>query len=539
MKRLLTNFICLAIYIILPFFTSCNDLDEVVYSSVTEENFTYESDDLGLAIGGIYNNIRTLGEYTANFSAQENSSDIIVMPANSTGWDNGGQYKRMHHHNWTSEQVQFPTMWNNLYGGVVICNTVIENLESGKITLTDEKKQEGILEARAVRAFYYWQICDNFGDAPLVTSSNSNTFPSKSSRNDIFSFIEQELTEIIPQLSEETGPDYYGRMNKWAAKALLANLYLNAEIYTGTAQWEKCIEQCNDIINSGKFELEGIYKDLFRSFGMENNKEIIFTIPYDHQYGGGNRLHCASWDSVLKDKFNLRDSPYGSGCIMGIPQFINTYNASDTRLQDTWLMGLQKKDDGTVITCVYDNVGSPLNYINRVPDGDYTSESEGYRMNKYEVAANSFAQSDTDIPVFRYAEVLMMKAECLLRSNKAGAGELVTQVRRRAFKQNPDLANVTDEQLKENSSYEYGYVENYEIVDEGDQTPIQYGRMYDELGWEFAWEMHRRRDAIRFGVYTTKSWLSHKPNGAYRSVFPIPQTVLTANPNLTQNQGYE
>ena len=136
---------------------------------------------------------------------------------------------------------------------------------------------------------------------------------------------------------------------------------------------------------------------------------------------------------------------------------------------------------------------------------NYTSEMEGYRMNKYEVAEGSYSSSNTDIPVFRYAEILMMKAECLLRTGQSGAGALVTQVRQRAFKDNPELATVTDDQLKQNSSYEYGYVENYQIVDRGNTDPVQYGRMYDELGWEFAWEMHRRRDAIRFGVYTKKN----------------------------------
>ena len=111
-------------------------------------------------------------------------------------------------------------------------------------------------------------------------------------------------------------------------------------------------------------------------------------------------------------------------------------------------------------------------------------------------------------------------------------------MRQRAFKENPELAAVTDAELAGNSCYEYGYVEDYKIVDKGDTSPVEFGRLYDELGWEFAWEMHRRRDAIRFGVYTTKSWLSHKPQGDYRSVFPIPESVLTSNPKLEQNPNY-
>jgi hypothetical protein len=164
---------------------------------------------------------------------------------------------------------------------------------------------------------------------------------------------------------------------------------------------------------------------------------------------------------------------------------------------------------------------------------------EGYRMFKYEVPQGSTSNCPTDIPIFRYAEILLMKAECLLRTGAPGAGELVTEVRRRAFKNNPEKATVTDEQLKGNTVYQYGYVEDYKIVDPGDQTPVTFGRMLDELGWEFAWEMHTRRDLIRFGVYTKKSWLSHKPQGDYRTVFPIPEVVLTSNPNLIQNPNYQ
>src|SRR5690606_30102893 len=108
----------------------------------------------------------------------------------------------------------------------------------------------------------------------------------------------------------------------------------------------------------------------------------------------------------------------------------------------------------------------------------------------------------------------------LLKTNRANeAATLVTEVRERAFKEHPSSATVTGGELQENSDYRYGYVEEYEIVDAGDTEPITYGRFLDELGWEFAWEAHRRRDLIRFGVFTKKSWLSHKPKGDYRAVF--------------------
>lgn len=133
-----------------------------------------------------------------------------------------------------------------------------------------------------------------------------------------------------------------------------------------------------------------------------------------------------------------------------------------------------------------------------------------------------------------------MKAECLLRTGKSGdAAQIVTQVRMHDFGNDAAKATVTGADLKQNSKYNYGYVENYKITDPGNTEPVQYGRMLDELGYEFAWEAHRRRDMIRFGVFTKKSWLSHKPNGDYRIVFPIPQPTINANPKLLQNPDYQ
>ena len=202
-----------------------------------------------------------------------------------------------------------------------------------------------------------------------------------------------------------------------------------------------------------------------------------------------------------------------------------------------FLLAVQREGQA-VDVCLADNealAGFVIRQDGKV-EGLFGTGDEG--LLDVEVAENSYSSSNTGIPVFRYAEIMMMKAECLLRTGKSGAGTLVTQVRQRAFKDNPELATVTDSQLAGNTCYQYGYVEDYKIVDRGNTDPIQFGRMYDELGWEFAWEMHRRRDAIRFGIYTTKSWLSHKPEGDYRSVFPIPETVLTSNPNLEQNPNY-
>lgn len=518
---------------------SCsNNMDETVFSKITEQTYNYSSKDFKPAVASVYSELRNMPSHGGYFCAQEGSSDEIVMPPNASGWDDGGIYRRMHYQTWNSEQDHVKSMWSWFYKGALLCNKVIEQIETGVIPAPSEtEKTEGLAEVKAMRAYYYWQICDNFGDAPLVTATTME-LPSKSTRKEIFDFVEKELLAAIPNLGEGVGGQFYGRMTKWAAKTLLANLYLNAQVYINEPKWNECISQCNDIINSGKFALSNNYKDPFRSTGVEDCKEVIFTVPFDENFGSGNSIHMFSWHGELKKKFNLIDTPWGCGSAMGITQFINTYHEKDSRLADSWLMGQQYASDGSLLYGTYDKMGEPLIYTKDIPSGNYTSEMEGYRMNKYAVGEGSFTNSNTDIPLFRYAEVLMMKAECLLRAGEAGAGVLVTEVRQRAFKENPKLAAVTDNQLKENSCYEYGYVENYQIVDKGNTDIVPFGRMYDELGWEFAWEMHRRRDAIRFGVYTTKSWLSHKPEGDYRSVFPIPESVLTSNPKLEQNPNY-
>lgn len=517
---------------------SCsNDLDENVYSLVTEQSYNYTSNDFAPTVASVYSYFRFVGHQDF-WATQEMSSDEIVNPPNSSGWDDGGIYRMLHYHRWTSEQIHVLNTWNSFYKGVVLCNTVLSWIDSGKLpAASEEEKQAGVAELRAVRAYYYWLICDNFGDAPLLKEPTFD-LPEKSPRKDIYDFVVSELNEVISSLSEVQGGVMYGRLNKWAAKTLLANVYLNAEVYVGESHWGDCISLCDDIINSQKCELSPNYKANFLATGTENSKEILFTIPYDKTLASGNSIHMFSWHGQLQKKFELEATPWGSGSSMGITQFINTYNENDTRLEDTWLMGEQYASDGTLLLCTYDMKGEPLSFQKEVKSGNYTNETDGYRMNKYEILPGTPWVSDTDFPLFRYSEVLLMKAECLLRMGEPGAGALVTTVRERNFKDHPELAEVTDEELAENTSYHYGFVEDYQIVREGNTDPVEFGRMLDELGWEFAWEMHRRRDMIRFGVYTTKSWLSHEPQGAHRKVFPIPESVLTSNPMLTQNPDY-
>ena len=510
-----------------------NDLNEITYSDASASK--YKFDDPFSAMGVVYAKLRNDFGHWDWLGIQETTSDEMCHPANASGWDDGGIYKRMHLHTWNSETPQLANGWNNFYAGVLSANRVIGQIRSGQVPVGKASKASLIGEMRVARALYYWLLLDNFGDVPLDTTAVQGEMLPKTPRKDIYQFVVNEITQAIPSLSENNDKLMYGRFNKWGAKALLANIYLNAQVYGDAAKYTECMTQCNDIINSGKYNLESNYKNIFIT-NNETSPEIIFSVPFDEKVGTGLYPEMFSWNGAFKAKSNMQATPWGFGAVMAVPQFIDTYDPTDQRLSDTWLMGAQLKLNGDPILA---SDGTPFVLTKDLPDGLYTNEKEGYRMNKFEVKVGAFNNLSNDFPIFRYAHVLMMKAECLLRTNKADeAAIIVSQVRTRAFKQNPAKATVTGAQLMGPSKYIYGYVEKYKIVDPGNSAAIQYGGFLDELGWEFAWEAHRRIDNIRFGVFTTKSWLSHKPQGDYRTVFPIPQPALNANTLLIQNPAY-
>jgi len=524
---------------------SCkDDLNETIYSELTVDNYTYKANDIYSIIGSVYSNMRSLYDPWNFIELQEISTDILCQPANASGWDDGGIFKKMHLHKWDSEHGQIQNFWGLATKGTLLANKIIDQLENKTVPIpSDESYDSFIAEMKVARAFYYWLLIDNFGDIPFVTTM-SQDIPAKTDRATVYQAIIADIESALPKLSEENSAKMYGHFNKWAAKTLLANLYLNAEVYTGTAAYDKCLNECNDIIASGKYRLEANYGDCFSAHN-ENSVETIFAIPYDEINGGGLYIN-ATLHAASKDKYNMRNTPWGAGSIKAVSQFIDTYDPNDSRIDDTWEHGLQFAYDGiTPLLCTYDRAGKQLNYSKDLPDGLYTAEDEGYRIIKYKPESGPTSGSgaafnlNNDVPFFRYTMVLMMKAECQLRAGQTDAAAvIVTEVRGRAFKSHPEKVTVTGAQLTANSKYKYGYVENYVIADQGDQTPVTFGGFYDELGYEFACEHTRRRDMIRFGTFTKKSWLSHKPNGDYRKVYPIPQSAINSNPNLTQADGY-
>jgi starch-binding outer membrane protein, SusD/RagB family len=514
---------------------ACTDLTETPYTEITEANFNPTASDLAALMAPAYTPLRNvwMGWY-GNLDFQEETADAFVTPVRPNGWYDGGTYIRLHEHRWDAGQGQPATLWGNSFSGINAANRVIYQIESGVIPVDAEVQTPLLAELKALRAYYYYLLLDGFANVPIVTDFTSVEVPAQSSRQEVYEFVVSELTAAIPELSEETGVPTYGRMNRWAALGILARVYLNAEVYVGAAEYDEVIRLTQEIIDSGNFALEADYRAPFAREN-HNSTELVWAVPYDAINAGGSSFHMKTLKPELRFVFNMQAQPWGGSA--SNPQFIETYDESDTRLGDTWLMGPQ-----------FDAQGRGYNFVQHVPSITDTEFHHGFPVRKYEIYAGMTGSSDVDYPIMRYAEVLMMHAEAQLRSgNPDAAATLVTQVRQRAFAEtDPSRAVVTGAELQQGSTYNYGWYDEDGVVKTGPGgapvtnggADVVFGRFLDELGWEFAAEGHRRQHLIRFGVFDAKTWFNHAPNGTHRKIFAIPNDALETNPNLSQNPGY-
>lgn len=534
--------ICVVAFAACAMMSSCTQLEDTSYNSVIADGFKPTDEDVASLLSSAYVSWRkTMLLWNGVARAEMLCTDEDVIPARPNGWVDGGVYKRMHQHKWTSEDEIPLNSWVRTYDGINACNRVLYQIESGQVELGDSKESV-MAELKVLRASYYYLLDDLFGNVPIITKFDvpEGFLPKQSSRQQVYEFIVKELEENIPLLSEKVTSEYYGRFNKWAGYTLLAKMYLNSEVFSnGTHKdYDKCIEMCDKVINSHHYSLDATRKNVFAT-NNENSKEIIFALPFDETYvtdWNAFDFHMYTLQPENQATYNFQATPWGGVCVM--PQYINTFDKDDQRLTDDFIAGTQYSADGEVLKCTMGGmVGKPLAYVNEVNSIDGSEENQGLRWGKFEYAKNSTNRLSNDFPLLRYADVLMMKAEALLRTGHADeAAKLVTEVRQRNFKSHPEKAIVTGEQLLGNSCYDYGRRDINKTTH--DNATITYGRMLDELGWEFSQEGRRRQDMIRFGVFTTRSWFSHDASDATKNLFPIPNKQLLTNGNLKQNPGY-
>ena len=468
--------------------SSCTKLKDTSYDKIISSEFVPTSSDLPAITGAPYVDWRgLLLQWNTLYRAQEVSGDEMLTPARPNGWVDGGVYRRIHEHKWTTDDDIVINVWTRAYQGITNCNRIIYQVQSGSIPVLAKDTTALIAEMKLLRASYYWVLCDMYGNVPIVEKFNvpDGYLPKQNTRKEVYDFVVKELLDNYPLVSAENNQATYGKFNKWAALTLLAKMYLNAEVYSGTPAWDKCIAICDTIINATgttNIALESNQKNVFITEN-QNSKEIIFALPFDSKYvsdWNSFDVHMQTLEPENQATYNLEYSPWGGVC--AVPQFISTFDTTDSRYIDNYIKGQQYTSGGdSLFATMGDFSGKPLSYRNYVAGVDVSAEVDGFRLGKFEIAMGATNRLSNDWPLFRYADVLMMKAECLLRTGHPDeAATIVTEVRSRDFKSNPEKAVVTGAQLMGGSTYDYGLRNHLESTEEGG-ADIQYGRFLDEL----------------------------------------------------------
>lgn len=541
-------------YIVLPALlfsvaSSCHKLEVPITTQLTPDVFPRDSAQFISASGPVYVALR--GNYAAEwFFQQTYSTEEGIMPARGGNWYDGAQNVQMHYHNWTQDNGYVNGNWDWLSTVIGYANQTISIL--GTTEPDGAAKNTNIAEIKMVRALAYFFMMDNYGNVPLDTTYGDFSPHTNVPRAQVFNFIENDIKNAIPYLSTVNGVSTYGRPTVYCAYALLAKMYLNAEYYTGTARYNDCVAACDFVINSGKFSLASIANYL-QMFYPQNGptspgskEEFIFAIPYDAtsvgNYGRSANYHARydvprSMSKVAAGAgFNYFNIPYTTGAPAStLPEFYANFtsDANDIRNKQ-WLTGLQTKPDGTPLTITttlkgydqfYTGVDAPYTYqLNLTPNivlrqsvalfdcgNDEIAWNMGYRNIKFYPDATSTSRNqNNDIPVFRYSDILLMKAEAILRGGTATLGQtplsLVNSLRANRTTSAPWVSVTLNDILAERAR-------------------------------EFAWEGWHRNDIIRYGKYEG-SWGFKTNTETYRRIFPIPSGAFAVNPALKQNPGY-
>lgn len=506
---------------------SCHKLDVEIDSKLTDKNFPTTLDQAILASGPVYTKFRPWYPRSYWF-LQSISSDEAVLPARGGNWWDGGRYAQLHLHTWNPDNPTMGECWDNVSTTISTANQILSTLENAPAGAPAQI----VAEVRTMRALSYFVMMDLWGNIPLVTKFGDTTKVTTTKRADVFNFIESELKAVLPNLSANVDNSTYGRPTKYCAFAILAKMYLNAQVYTGTARNADAVSMCDSIIQSDKFELESNYKAMFNINNGPAIKEFIFAIPYDGTQATEQIFARYSLHRAMRNKYSLPFTP--SGAVSTIPAYYALYNEPGDVRNDIWLTGKQYNYNGTPITISTTKVGYDADYSGSDKSAPYTFEltltpdiiikdatifdagndekswAEGYRCNKfYPDSTSSSRNQGNDMPVFRYADILLMKAEAIVRGAAptlgATAVSLVNEVRT----------------IRKASAW----------------STVTLDNLLAERGREFAWENWRRNDLIRFGKFEG-SW-GYKTNAdPNKRLFPVPTYARVLNPLLSQNPGY-
>lgn len=433
-------------------------------------------------------------------------------------WQNDGGIKGLHELNWSSINPIVAGLYYRSFFQITLCNDFIRqasepNLTSKGFAATDaDNIRKYRTEARFLRAYQYWVLMDLYANPPFVTENDAigSGIPQQIQRKDLFTYIESELKAIENDLAAPKTNEY-GRADKAAAWALLARMYLNAAIYTGAPRYTDAITYCNKIITGG-YTLHPNYRELTLADNNLNTDEFIFSIAYDGTFtqNWGGTTYLTHGPAAVPASISGTSGNWGG--LRHTQNFVALFpdpsGNTDKRAQ------FYTAGQNIIMTDLYTGTDgySSSKYRNKTRSGGPAPHAD---------PAGNWV--DIDFPIFRLAEIYLIYAEAILRGGTGGdaatALTYINQLRSRAYENNS--GNISGAQLTTDF-------------------------ILDERGRELYYEAFRRTDLIRYGKFTTATYLWAWKGGvvAGRSVdnkyniFPIPTTDLSANPNLVQNPGY-
>lgn len=523
--------------------TSCTDLEVSPNSQYTTDPSENSGVDPMIVVeakmADVYFHLAgTLGR--RYMEAQCLASDEFTALAFDGGYFDGGTYAHQALHNSFATDASLD-WYSDVTAGITKANTILEELgSSASLQMT--------APARAMRAYFTWMLMDSFGDTPILDKvpAEGETV-ARSPRKEVAEWIESELTEIIPALTEDVTDNTYGKPTKWMAQALLAKLYINWAVYTaesvdlydaatsGNSKLDDCVAICDEIINSRKFKLGTV--DYLHKFSYDNGSHVedfIYVMPYDAINRQGFQY---ARPRTFKDMKNMMPNVYGStdkftqsfgGNMVVTPEFAKLF-CLDGDIRNLCILrgDVYVRDPKTLrpTSEPFMYKGSQVHFTeditlakidNTIEVGnDAKAFQQGCHSIKWFIVPNDYnngRNQSNDLPIFRYADILLTKAEALTRLGKTGAKDLFNQIR--SYAGAPTIASEP-------------------TLDE----------IYDERGREFFDENWRRNDMIRFGHYEDEFFPHYKdfPDANFdkrHRIFPVKQSEIDLNSGWEQNPGY-
>lgn len=499
--------IIFSLIIIAGLLSSCTDLSVKLYDRIPDDKYPENEAQVNLMLIPILKPLEDYCDGAGYWFSQELTGDAIVCPTRGTDWDDGGKWRVLHTHTWTNDVEAVNSMWSRYYKGIYEANKFIEFLKPA-VDQGNKVAMISVAKAKALRCFYYWNAIDTYGDVPYVTSfASAPASPYRNYRAEIWQKVVDELeNDVLPYVNDFSSSKL--SVSKGMVYTLLAELYLNSKVYLGqndfsTDYLQKALNYCDTVIESCGYSLETDPSAPFVT-NNENSPENIFTIGYDENDYKGFNLHMRTLHYDSQKTFNMTKQPWNG--FAATEYFYNLFDSTDLR-RKFFLVGQQYSYTGTAIT--ESTINQPLIFdphiaALKMSAGTNTPAEirmSGARVVKFEVKLGASDNLSNDFPIFRLADVILMRAEILVRINGAGAGD-------------DDL---------------------YQTMHRAGLNKISGATLDDiltERKRELFWEAHSRTDLIRYGKFLDAWWEKTADDSPDRTIFPVPKWAIDGNPNL-------